>query len=1220
MDAAGNASALFVVSWMFISQIILSLLLALLIDTYSVDEEEEEEEEEAFSRDEIEARRSPRRETSSAPQTADAFGAFVKPRDGSEDADALFSKTRAGKSGKSGLSFRSSGRSLSAEQEQNQEKKLVAELESGDLTLEERAVCATRLETIRFLRAQRKQHEVALVRQWLCDVGLVGASELDGWTREPIAMTAEQEKQAKDRLSLKKHFKRKFGLGRRPNPAPHESKNYSALALGGALRVNFTEKGVRSSEGERARSDARSSRVKPRDEASGALHASPERPRNLPSEDSGAERGFAVAKFSEAEDSDAFHDADGAAYLDRGGKDDHRPELIRSVSAASSSNKSRVPSIPWNELKWNYRGTGWIAVTENAYFTNFILFAILWSSIMLALESPTYPAVGSKAEEVFFGINAFFTAVFTIEMALQWSALGLRGYFAANANRLDFIIVFTAWLSLILKISGVDAGTLTALRSLRLLRILRPLRAIRRLPALRMVVDCTLNALPAIKWIMVLGLFLATILGLFGMFFFGGQFWSCQFPPGVVDAFGSYSDNATTCASKYGNYVDRTLTPCENEAAAEAFGEPFASTVTECVMPTIVTQQECEFYNGTWANAVYNFDNIGHALVLVFITSTADNWQDAMYTGIDSVGIGKNLVYDNNLANGVFYVVLTMLSCFFWANMFVSMLVDQYTKASEAEGILTLNDVQRNENLKKALLLTKQQSARRKHWIDRDVGYGFTALCVRIASHAWFGRFMMGVIVLNGFVLTCLHADQPRWLDETEYISGIAFQILYCAEVVILMTAMTPSIYLEDPWNRFDVAIVAAGALELSVPGDAPWLAVLRTFRILRLCKIIKGMKELRILLYTIVSALPGVSNIGLLLFLLMFMYACLGVTMYGSVAAPFGFPDGLNEYVNFTSWPKAMFALFVMFTGNWEFIFRATYWRCEGGPDDWGRECAYDHSAPFYFFSYYVLANSVLGNLFVSIILDKFAATITADAGDETDLFSVVQIAHMLSVFSSMITQKIKIYQMLTGRLSKKRFEKARRLYGRFLPDWDGEVLSHAEAFAAVEGLKNARETMMRAYKNETIPESMKTREVRLDRNPSIATYSVIDASEHRLGERSERDSGRRIDRMDRSGKANPRSGGSDPSRDAARARRAETRDGNVDAHRSMPFTDEDDAYDSMDGDDFMSGAGWTPSTLGDPDARRGEKGKRREPQNWISSCSFIPGLEYCASAPPDL
>ena len=36
---------------------------------------------------------------------------------------------------------------------------------------------------------------------------------------------------------------------------------------------------------------------------------------------------------------------------------------------------------------------------------------------------------------------------------------------------------------------------------------------------------------------------------------------------------------------------------------------------------------------------------------------------------------------------------------------------------------------------------------------------------------------------------------------------------------------------------------------------------------------------------------------------------------------------------------------------------------------------CTHRYSAPFFFFSYYLLANAVLGNLFVSIILDKFTA-----------------------------------------------------------------------------------------------------------------------------------------------------------------------------------------------------------------------------------------------------
>ena len=49
--------------------------------------------------------------------------------------------------------------------------------------------------------------------------------------------------------------------------------------------------------------------------------------------------------------------------------------------------------------------------------------------------------------------------------------------------------------------------------------------------------------------------------------------------------------------------------------------------------------------NGLWKNNEYHFDNIAQALVVVFITSTADNWQDIMYSGVDAVGVDYNPQY-----------------------------------------------------------------------------------------------------------------------------------------------------------------------------------------------------------------------------------------------------------------------------------------------------------------------------------------------------------------------------------------------------------------------------------------------------------------------------------------------------------------------------------------------------------------------------------------------
>ena len=87
-----------------------------------------------------------------------------------------------------------------------------------------------------------------------------------------------------------------------------------------------------------------------------------------------------------------------------------------------------------------------------------------------------------------------------------------------------------------------------------------------------------------------------------------------------------------------------------------------------------------------------------------------------------------------------------------------------------------------------------------------------------------------------------------------------------------------------------------------------------------------------------------------------------------------------------------------MVFTGNWESIFRATYWEA-GDAEDWGRDCAYRYSAPF-FFSYYIFANCVLGNLCREHPPGQVHRGDHRGFDQGTDLVEVVQIAHMLNVF----------------------------------------------------------------------------------------------------------------------------------------------------------------------------------------------------------------------------
>jgi hypothetical protein len=44
-----------------------------------------------------------------------------------------------------------------------------------------------------------------------------------------------------------------------------------------------------------------------------------------------------------------------------------------------------------------------------------------------------------------------------------------------------------------------------------------------------------------------------------------------------------------------------------------------------------------------WVNRAYNFDDLGQALMALFVLSSKDGWVNIMYTGLDAVGVDQQV-------------------------------------------------------------------------------------------------------------------------------------------------------------------------------------------------------------------------------------------------------------------------------------------------------------------------------------------------------------------------------------------------------------------------------------------------------------------------------------------------------------------------------------------------------------------------------------------------
>ena len=90
-------------------------------------------------------------------------------------------------------------------------------------------------------------------------------------------------------------------------------------------------------------------------------------------------------------------------------------------------------------------------------------------------------------------------------------------------------------------------------------------------------------------------------------------------------------------------------------------------------------------------------------------------------------------------------------------------------------------------------------------------------------------------------------------------------------------------------------------------PPDPTLLRVIRIFRVTRVLRLVKSAKGIRTLLFSLAVSLPALFNIGLLLFLIMFIYAVFGMQFFMHIKHS----AGIDEMFNFETFGHSMILLF---------------------------------------------------------------------------------------------------------------------------------------------------------------------------------------------------------------------------------------------------------------------------------------------------------------------
>jgi voltage-gated sodium channel len=237
-----------------------------------------------------------------------------------------------------------------------------------------------------------------------------------------------------------------------------------------------------------------------------------------------------------------------------------------------------------------------------------------------------------------------------------------------------------------------------------------------------------------------------------------------------------------------------------------------------------------------------------------------------------------------------------------------------------------------------------------------------------IVESAWFSRAILGLIVFAA-VLVGLET-YPRLMDRY----GKLFHVL--DTVVIWLFALEAALkmiaggrrwydYFRDPWNLFDFTIVVVCFL----PVDAHYAQVLRLARVLRALRLVSAVPKLQLLVGSLLKSLPSMGYVGLLLLIMFYVYAVLGVFLFRE-----------NDPVHFRNLELSMLSLFRVVTlEDWTDIMYIQMYGSENYPfseQDRGRYEFSSTARPFvgalFFVSFVMLGTMIMLNLFIGVIIQS--------------------------------------------------------------------------------------------------------------------------------------------------------------------------------------------------------------------------------------------------------
>lgn len=192
-----------------------------------------------------------------------------------------------------------------------------------------------------------------------------------------------------------------------------------------------------------------------------------------------------------------------------------------------------------------------------------------------------------------------------------------------------------------------------------------------------------------------------------------------------------------------------------------------------------------------------------------------------------------------------------------------------------------------------------------------------------LRSNKIFESFVIFVIVFSALVIGAKTYNIPPSVGKAVVVLDWFITAFFLVEITIrFLGEEQKSRFFRSGWNIFDTVIVLVSVIPIE---DSELAIVGRLVRIFRVLRMVSIIPELRMLLNSLLKAMPQLGYVVLLMFIIFYIYAAVGSTFFAKIN-PVLWGDithsllTLFRVMTFEDWTDVMYETMEVYPLSWSF------------------------------------------------------------------------------------------------------------------------------------------------------------------------------------------------------------------------------------------------------------------------------------------------------------